>query len=115
MLLRLVVEERASCVVVTATGDLDVSTSGMLSTAVHDALQDGYAGVLVDLAGVSFVDSHGMTALLTALRVARRAQRRFGLVAPSRQVRRLLELHGLADKVPAYPDVDVALAGGRNP
>ncbi|NUR07538.1 MAG: STAS domain-containing protein [Nocardioidaceae bacterium] len=111
MLLRLSVEERVPYVVVTATGDLDVSTAGTLATAVSNAFSDGYAGVLVDLAGVSFVDSNGITALLAGHRAARRADGRFALVAPSPQVRRVLALHRLDRDLPAYASVALALAG----
>jgi anti-anti-sigma factor len=98
MQLRVVVEERGDGVaLVTATGELDTSTAETLRDAVRDALGSGYDAVLVVLAGVSFVDSSGVTALLAGNRLARRSGRYFGLVAPSEQAVRVLDMLGVTE------------------
>jgi anti-sigma B factor antagonist len=97
MQLRLVVEEGDGHALVTASGELDTSTAGLLRSAVRDALGSGYDAVLVHLAGVSFVDSSGITALLAGHRLARRSGRYFGVVAPSEQARRVMTMLGVEE------------------
>lgn len=109
MLLRLVVEAGEGHALVSATGELDVSTGGTLSNAVRDAFTDGYRVVLVDLAGVTFVDSSGVVSLDAGRRAAERHHARFGLVAPSQPVTRVLALLGLDDVIDVHPTLDAAL------
>jgi len=44
----------------TLTGELDIATAPTLEQAVHGALQGGVRRVLIDLGGLSFVDSSGL-------------------------------------------------------
>lgn len=47
-------------------GDVDVASAGQLSAALDQVIAAGATDVHVDLAGVPFLDSTGLTALLTA-------------------------------------------------
>lgn len=80
---------------VTAAGELDVATVDRLDEALADAL--GRSPMLVlDLAGIAFIDSTGLNALVRARQRAMRSRARFVLV-PSPIVRRLLVLTSLTD------------------
>jgi anti-sigma B factor antagonist len=71
-----------------ARGELDVATAEQFLQAL--AAHDGDV-LLVDLAGLSFIDSSGLRALVQA----RRDHRRLQYVNPSPNVRRLFQLTGL--------------------
>ena len=72
-------------------GELDRSTVGILESHLADAGLSGRSRILVDLGGLAFMDSAGLRALL-ALGAAEATRDRVRLVAPSRAVRRVLQL-----------------------
>jgi len=76
-------------VVVTVTGEVDMSTADAMFLA---ATRADAAGATLDLRAVTFFDSAAIHALL---RVAERYRDDFE-VLPSAQVRRVLEISGLA-------------------
>jgi anti-anti-sigma factor len=77
-------------------GELDIAWVGDLTDALDRA-----AGpqVVVDLSGLSFVDSSGAAALVRATQAAESAGRRLALVRPSPPVARVFELLGLASVI----------------
>ncbi len=83
-------------VTIAITGELDLSTSDDLGQQiVAYASVDGVDVVVIDLAGVSFVDSAGINALLKARRWADDHQRSFRVVGAAGLVREVLELTGV--------------------
>jgi anti-sigma B factor antagonist len=70
--------------------------------------------VVVDLAGVPFMDSTGLGVLVGALARAREADRRLVLAAPTDRIVRLLRLTGLDGQFEVAPDVAAAV-GDRSP
>lgn len=83
--------------VVVVSGDLDLATVPRLDAELGDVLAlDGEAPalerVVVDLSGVDFVDSSGLTALIKTNRRAKDDGLAFVLRAPSARVMRTLEL-----------------------
>jgi anti-anti-sigma factor len=76
-------------VVVTVTGEVDMSTAGAMLQA---AIADGAAAATLDLRAVTFFDSAAIHALV---QLADRYGGGFEVV-PSPQVRRVLEISGLA-------------------
>jgi anti-sigma B factor antagonist len=74
------------------TGDLDLEGRGVLEAAVAE--HDPASGLTIDLAGVEFVDSSGLRALLWATRRAADAGGDLVLRSPTPQLRRVLEITG---------------------
>jgi anti-sigma B factor antagonist len=89
--------EGGSCVV-TVAGEVDIYTSPELKGALANAAADGCTLVVVDLTGVSFIDSSGLGVLVGALRRAREAGGDLRLVAGDDAVSRIMKITGL-DKV----------------
>ncbi|MEU8840559.1 STAS domain-containing protein [Streptomyces roseus] len=80
-------------------GEMDLDGARTLRRALLEALErPGTREVAVDLRELVFCDSAGLNALLTARLVAVAGGRVLRLVAPGRQVTRLLEITG-ADSV----------------
>lgn len=96
-------------VLIRAMGEPDVSSSASLRTAVNDALADGNTTVLVDLSGVTFVDSTGLGSLVTLHQSSARHGAVVALVAPSESVQHVLRLLGVDDVVPTYAAAQHAL------
>lgn len=77
---------------VTVTGELDLATAPALVDSLaesHDSL------VILDLSDVTFADSKGLQAILSAHAQLCRTDRRLVLIPGGRQVRRLFELTGV--------------------
>ena len=82
---------------VRVVGDLDMDTATVLASQLHRAVE-GFAGdVTVDLAGVTFLDSVGLHALLRARTALDAVGRQLLLAAPARAATRIFELAGLQD------------------
>jgi anti-sigma B factor antagonist len=86
-------------VILSVYGEVDLSTAPHLLDAVGAAL-DGQGMVVLDLAGVTFIDSQGIRALLHAYQ-ASRSHRVDGMVirSPRRQARKVLEMTGLSERL----------------
>jgi anti-anti-sigma factor len=79
-------------VVLALSGELDLSTVGALHTAVQDVISRKPSALVFDLGGLTFMDSSGIAALLSAVGSVDSVQVR----NPSDIVRRVIELSGLA-------------------
>jgi anti-sigma B factor antagonist len=77
-----------------AKGDFDHNTSGSIESALDEALADGNATVLFDLRQVTYIDSGGLSVILSGVR-AMRERGWVGVIGPNPNVRRLLEIVGL--------------------
>ena len=73
--------------VVRVSGEVDVATCGVLRDGLLWVVGDEYyRGVVVNLAGVTFIDSTGIGVLLGVWHRARASEHRMALALPSRQV-----------------------------
>ncbi|CAL9635238.1 hypothetical protein SUDANB60_06176 [Streptomyces sp. enrichment culture] len=90
---------------ITVQGTLDLHTARQLADTLQSLLADGHS-VLLDLSGVTFLDSSGLTCLIAAYRTARTTGARLALVAPSQPVRHMLALTGVDQVLHSYPAPD---------
>jgi anti-sigma B factor antagonist len=80
-----------------------VSTSALLREGLLRAVADGrHRDLVVNLAGVSFIDSTGTGVLVGVWHRVRATDGALALAAPSRQARAILEVTGLARVLPVY-------------
>ncbi len=79
---------------VEAHGDIDHNNCASVEAAVSGALDDGNVAVLLDLRDVTYIDSGGLSVLLSGVRRLRE-RGWLGVVGPNHNVRRLLEIVGL--------------------
>jgi anti-anti-sigma factor len=97
--------------VVAPTGRLDVAGAPALKDAIAEAARTTPAKVVIDMEGVSFVDSTGLGSVIAALKQLRSTQGELRLAAPNQQVRVVLELTTLDRVFPYYATVEEALTG----
>jgi anti-sigma B factor antagonist len=98
-LLRITAEPLEDARLVRAVGEIDMSTVGALRREL-DTARTQVATVLLDLSGVTFIDSTGLQLLLEASRHSADDGWGFVLVRPSAPVQRLIEVSGTADLFP---------------
>lgn len=104
------IRAQAQGTVVTLSGELDVASSQLLEqelTRLH-----GAALVVVDLQGLSFIDSTGLGVLVKAHQLAQEQGSRFSLARAGGQVHRLLSLTGLDGELLADDPPEQLLGGG---
>jgi anti-anti-sigma factor len=90
---------RDGSLVIVVQGELDILTSPLLDEALARARTTGAARIVVDLLGVTFMDS---TAVHVLIRHAReeRGRGRLRLTNAAPQARRVFELSGALDYLP---------------
>jgi anti-sigma B factor antagonist len=79
-------------------GDADLHVADELGGRVSQVIDDGASAVVVDLSGVTFLDSMALGILLTGLRRLRARGGRLRVVAPRGEIRRIFEIT-LLDRV----------------
>ena len=83
--------------VLRASGEIDSTTAPLLNTHLTELLDAEVRELVVDLQGVSFLDSAGLCVLATVHRRAARQDARMRVLASSRAVIRPLQITGLWD------------------
>jgi len=99
----------AGVTVLAPNGRLDVAGAPMLKEAIGDAVKNGLPRLVIDMEGVSFVDSTGLGSVIAALKLVRSSKGDLRLAAPNQQVRVVLELTTLDRVFAYYPTVEDAL------
>jgi anti-sigma B factor antagonist len=94
---------------VVLTGELDLVSTSAFTRAIADLQPSLPAQVVVDLAGLTFVDSSGVNALVQAVRAVETDGGRAVLAAPSAPTRRILEITRAGEIVPIAPDRETAV------
>lgn len=102
--LRVAVSRDGATAVVRLRGELDLATAGQLEGRLRDLLGrhrvDPVSELVIDTAGLFFVDVSGLRVMVVVQRQLAARGGRLVLRRPSRQVRRLLDLLDLADTLP---------------
>ena len=102
-------------VVVALRGELDLAGAAGVAAALV-AVAARKPEIVVDLAGLEFIDSSGVAALARGRKHARHAGGELLLAAPRQQVLRVLTLTRLIDVFPVHASVEeAASSAGRLP
>jgi anti-sigma B factor antagonist len=92
---------------VMVTGDVDLLTAPAMATAVQQA-QEKTQDVLLDLSGVDFLGSAGLSVMVEAARRADGSQGRLAVLVTHRPVRRAIEVTGLDAALHLFDSADAA-------
>lgn len=95
--------------VVRLRGEADLHTAPILSDALDEAIQTGAGSMVVDMTGVTFVDSMMLGVLLGATRRTRPRGMEMRIVVDDPHVRRIFELTLLDRVLQLYPSLELAL------
>lgn len=95
--------------VVALEGEIDLASVEQIERRIAAAERDDPKQLVIDLRGVTFMDSSGLRVLMAAYERARESGREFALVRGSETVDRLLRVTGLAERLrllDAPPETD---------
>ena len=106
------IEQRDDHVVVARlTGELDISAAERTGKRIAEAVPSSARGLVVDMSGLEFMDSSGVSMLFSLARqvVSHRQQLRV-VAPPGRPVSRVLQIVEFDRAAPVDADVDSAVA-----
>lgn len=92
--MKVTVDEIGGAPLLEAQGEIDHGSCAPLQLALDAALESGNEIVFVDLREVTYIDSGGLSVLLSGVRRLR-DKGWLGVIGPNHNVRRLLEIVGL--------------------
>lgn len=107
--LSVTVHWRGPAVILTVSGEIDMATAGRLEEALNLALTNEPERLVLDLSGVDFFSSAGITPLV-ATQEATRGRTTFALVVSGDAVFRSLKLTGVDLDLAIFSTVEDALA-----
>lgn len=81
--------------VVTVKGDVDLYTAPVLEQQLTELVDDGAREIVVDVADMTFMDTTGLSVLVTTFRRLQPHEGRMSLRSPRPSVRKTLEITGL--------------------
>jgi anti-sigma B factor antagonist len=97
--------------VLSLDGRLNMVSAARLREAVTSTVAKGHVRIAVDLAGVDFMDSSGLGALISGLKTARQAGGDLRIAAPSEQVKLVLQLTNMERVLLAHERAETAFSG----
>lgn len=104
-----IVKKTKNIACITFNGRLDAICRDQVKDTLHSALDTPCSIVVVDLKNVPFIDSSGLSALVSGLRFARENNKDIILTEPNKQARMVFELT-MMDKIFAiYPSMQSAV------
>lgn len=101
-----VTERLPNTYVIALEGDLDMSSSPQVRNALLPIFRKGASHVVVDLSGVSYIDSSGIATFVEALQLSRKETIRFTLAGAGPTVESIFDLAYLKEVFEMVPDVD---------
>src|SRR5690348_17002595 len=93
-------ERHAGVDVLAISGDLDLATKRSARSALQRALAGADQALVLDLSGIEFLDSTGLSVLIHTASEARATQRGFALVLPPGVARQTVEIAHIDAVVP---------------
>jgi anti-sigma B factor antagonist len=96
--------------IVDVQGDVDLASAPVLRTRLDDLLTSGSRRILVNLEGVSFMDSSGLNAIVAAMRGVREVDGEIAVVCTNETILKILSITGIDRLLTVHPTVDRALA-----
>jgi anti-sigma B factor antagonist len=96
--------------IIEVSGEIHVSTAPEFAQRLSAAIDSGQTAVVLDMAGVEFIDSTGLSVLLNGLRLVNQMQGRMALVCTNPTVLRLFQITSLVETFDIFDDRAGAIA-----
>jgi anti-sigma B factor antagonist len=103
--------ERDRANVLPLKGEIDLHVSPSVTASLNSMIEKKPQRLVVDLSGVSYIDSAGLAALIGAMQKVEGYGGKFLLAGLQETVRSIFEISRLDQVFQIFPDADAALAG----
>ncbi len=104
--LQIGVRQEGERVIVTLDGELDMANSPLLQTSMQSDELGSAKTVVLDLQGLTFLDSTGLRIILAAREQCWRRGQEFAVTPGSQQVQRLLSVTGVGEHLRTIASAD---------
>jgi anti-anti-sigma factor len=110
------IEQRDDVVVARLTGELDISVAETTRTKIAEAVPNSARGLVVDMSGLDFMDSSGVSMLFALARQVGSHRQQLVVVAPTGgPVARVLQIVEFDRAAPVREDVEAAVTAIATP
>lgn len=109
MSMDLKMDKDGDSVTVTVTGDIDMSSSTKVRDALGPLFQNNNKVIVVDLSGVSYIDSSGIATLVEGLQWSHNSKNKFRLAALTPGVKDVFEIARLLSVFEVFDTKEQAL------
>jgi anti-sigma B factor antagonist len=96
--------------IIRVRGEIHVSTAPEFAQRLSAAIDSGKTAIVLDMSGVEFIDSTGLSVLLNGLRLVTQMHGRMAIVCANPTVLRLFQITSLDDTFDIFPDRAKAIA-----
>jgi anti-sigma B factor antagonist len=103
------IEENTGYTIVYLAGEVDLSRSPQARKTILDCLQERH-NLMVDLSGVSYIDSSGVASLVEGFQISRQKALDFALIGVSDAAMSVLRLARLDRVFPIFDSLQARLA-----
>ena len=110
MELSVVTRREGDRTVISVIGEIDVYTAPTLRERLNELVADGEYHLIVDMAGVDFLDSTGLGVLVGGLKRARSHEGSLQLVCDQEKILKVFRITGLAKVFVIHETTDAAFA-----
>jgi len=93
-------------------GEIDLHVSPAVTTSLNEMITERPTRLVVDLSGVTYIDSAGLAAFIGAKQNVEAYGGKFALAGVQEAVRSIFEISRLDQLFSIFPDVDAALTAG---
>jgi anti-sigma B factor antagonist len=90
--LKIRVRQLNGVAIIDCSGEVDLYSSTQLREAMVKELNGEASSVLINMTGISYIDSSGIATLLEGLQLSKKTQKRFGLYGLQKNARSVLRL-----------------------
>jgi anti-sigma B factor antagonist len=104
------VSQSNSVTLIVPKGDLDMGTADQVKRTLTGLIEKGQAKLVMDLGGVTYIDSSGLGALVAAMKQARAVGGNLKLCALQEDVRSIFEMTRLIKVIAVHSDRQEAIA-----
>ncbi|WP_430789065.1 STAS domain-containing protein [Actinoplanes sp. G11-F43] len=108
-----VTDHRAEVAVLHLRGELDADTSGRLHAVLSDLLERPVPRIVVDLSGLKFCDSVGLSAFIISKQVIASRGGWLSFAGANQFLTQLMETVGLGRYFAIFPEIDDAIAAAQ--
>ncbi|MGH3089422.1 MAG: STAS domain-containing protein [Rubrobacteraceae bacterium] len=105
------IEEHAEALsIIAVRGEVDLHTAPKVQYAIERASENSAAAVVVDMSGITFIDSTALSMLARAKKSLEVEDTSLRFVSPSPAVERIFSVTGFRDYFDIFPNRDEAVA-----
>ena len=97
--------------VIAPSGRIDSQTSPVFDRHLTAVIERGDVHLVIDLTGLDYISSTGLSAFLSAAKKIRAAGGGMALAGLNSRIRLVFEMSGFLRLFPIYPSVEAAIAG----